>query len=44
VGTLCGEIATHVAKAGLRDPNIAVVRVASIERTTAGKLKRFVPI
>jgi phenylacetate-coenzyme A ligase PaaK-like adenylate-forming protein len=42
--TLRAEIATHVAKAGLHDPDIAVVRVASIERTTAGKLKRFVPI
>jgi phenylacetate-coenzyme A ligase PaaK-like adenylate-forming protein len=44
VETLRAEIATHVAKAGLHDPDIAVVCVASIERTTAGKLKRFVPI
>jgi hypothetical protein len=31
-------------KAGLDDADIMVTRVASIERTSAGKLKRFVPL
>jgi len=44
VEALRAAIAAHVARAGLRDPDIAVVRVAAIERTAIGKLKRFVPI
>lgn len=43
VAALRAQIAAHVAKAGLDDPQIAVTCAAAIERTSAGKLKRFVP-
>ena len=42
--SLRAQIAAHVAKAGLDDAAITVTRVPSIERTSAGKLKRFVPL
>jgi phenylacetate-coenzyme A ligase PaaK-like adenylate-forming protein len=44
LGALGARIATHVEKAGLVDPTIAVRRVQVIERTRAGKLKRYVPL
>ena len=38
------QIASHVERAGLPNPEITLRSVLSIERTSAGKLRRFVPI
>ena len=38
------QIASHVERAGLSNPEITLRTVPSIGRTSAGKLRRFVPI
>lgn len=43
-GRLEREIAAHLRAVGLADPGVQVRRVASLERTAAGKLRRFVPL
>ena len=41
---LRAAIVDHLAHAGLPDPAISIERVSVLERTSAGKLKRFVPL
>ena len=38
------DAATNLRTAGLSEPDVVVVAVTSIERTAAGKLRRFVPL
>ena len=44
LNALAAQIAVHLEKAGLINPRISVTRVPVIERTAAGKLKRYVPL
>jgi len=41
---LASRITAQVEKAGLPGPEVTISRVATIERTSAGKLKRYVPL
>lgn len=44
LGAIGPEIGNGLARLGLRAPVVSVLEVERIERTTGGKLKRFVPL
>jgi phenylacetate-CoA ligase len=43
-GRLAGKMREALLSYGLRDPEIRIEKIALLERTAAGKLKRFIPM